>query len=99
MISTNAAFHAAIAEAGRNRYFFGLFSRLLDESRRLLRLYYRSYEDRLPQAFVDEHEELIAAIAARDVEAADRLAKAHAEQIVRQIQQLFTREERLDIEL
>ena len=27
MISTNAAFHAAIAEAGRNRYFFGLFSR------------------------------------------------------------------------
>ena len=99
MISTNAAFHAAIAEAGRNRYFLGLFSRLLDESRRLLRLYYRSYEDRLPQAFVDEHEELIAAIAARDVEAADRLAKAHAEQIVRQIQQLFTREDRLDIQL
>jgi DNA-binding GntR family transcriptional regulator len=77
----------------------GLFNRLLDESRRLLRLYYRSYDDRLPQAFVDEHEVLIAAIAARDVEAADRLAKAHAEQIVEQIQRLFTREERLDIEL
>jgi DNA-binding GntR family transcriptional regulator len=99
MISTNAAFHAAIAEAGRNRYFLALFRRVLDESRRLLRLYYRSYEDRLPQAFVDEHEELIAAIAARDAEAADRLAKVHAEGIVRQIQQLFTREERLDIEL
>jgi DNA-binding GntR family transcriptional regulator len=99
MISTNAAFHAAIAEAGRNRYFLGLFSRILDESRRLLRLYYRSYGDRLPRAFVDEHEDLIAAIAARDAGAADRLAKAHAEQIVRQIQQLFTGEERLDLEL
>jgi len=99
MISTNAAFHAAIAEAGRNRYFFGLFGRLLDESRRLLRLYYRSYEDRLPQAFVDEHEAMIEAIATRDVDAADRLAKVHAEQIVRQIQQLFTREERLEVEL
>jgi DNA-binding GntR family transcriptional regulator len=31
MIATNAAFHAAIAEAGRNPYFTGLFRRLLDE--------------------------------------------------------------------
>ena len=97
MIASNAAFHAAIAEAGRNRYFFGLFSRLLDEGRRLLRLYYRSYGDRLPQAFLEEHDELIAAIAARDAEAADRLARAHAEQVVRQIERLFTGEGRLDI--
>ena len=31
MIATNAAFHAAIAEAGRNPYFTSLFKRLLDE--------------------------------------------------------------------
>ncbi len=31
MIATNAAFHAAIAEAGRNPYFTSLFRRLLDE--------------------------------------------------------------------
>jgi len=99
MIASNAAFHAAIAEAGRNRYFFGLFSRLLDEGRRLLRLYYRSYGDLLPQAFLEEHDELIAAIAARDAEAADRLARAHAEQVVRQIERLFTGEGRLDITL
>jgi DNA-binding GntR family transcriptional regulator len=99
MIATNAAFHAAIAEAGRNPYFAGLFGRLLDENRRLMRLYYRSYDDRLPQAFVAEHEGIIDAVAARDVEAADRLAKAHALQIVGQIQQLFTREPRLDVEL
>ncbi|ASY66987.1 Transcriptional regulator, GntR family (plasmid) [Sinorhizobium sojae CCBAU 05684] len=99
MIATNAAFHSAIAEAGRNLYFTGLFNRLLDEGRRILRLYYQSYDDRLPQRFVDEHEEMIAAIAARDVEAADRLARTHAEQIVEQIQKLFARNGRLDISL
>ena len=99
MIATNAAFHAAIAEAGRNPYFNSLFSRLLDEGRRFLRLYYQSYEDRLPQQFVDEHEDMIAAIEARDIDAADRLAKAHAEQIVAQIQTLFSRNQRHDIDL
>jgi DNA-binding GntR family transcriptional regulator len=99
MISTNSAFHYAIAEAGRNPYFNSLFRRLLDEGRRLLRLYHRSYDDKLPQAIVEEHEEIIAAIASRDVEAADRLAKRHAEKIVQQIQQLFARDERLDIAL
>jgi DNA-binding GntR family transcriptional regulator len=99
MIATNVAFHSAIAEAGRNPYFTGLFRRLLDEGRRILRLYYQSYEEQFPQRFVDEHAELIAVIAARDVEGADRVAKAHAEQIVRQIQKLFSREDRFDIAL
>ncbi|MCG5481768.1 MAG: GntR family transcriptional regulator [Ensifer alkalisoli] len=99
MIATNAAFHSAIAEAGRNAYFTGLFNRLLDEGRRILRLYYQSYEDRLPQRFVDEHEEMIAAIAARDIETADRLARTHAEQIVDQIRTLFARKGRLNISL
>jgi DNA-binding GntR family transcriptional regulator len=99
MIATNAAFHSAIADAGRNAYFTGLFNRLLDEGRRILRLYYQSYEDRLPQQFVDEHEEMIAAIEARDVQLADQLARVHAEQIVAQIQQLFSGKERLQVDL
>jgi DNA-binding GntR family transcriptional regulator len=99
MIATNAAFHAAIAAAGRNAYYAGFFDRLLGEGRRMLRLYYQSYEDRLPARFVDEHEEIIAAIEARDVDAADLLGKAHGEQIVEQIGRLLTRHERLDIDL
>lgn len=99
MIATNAAFHSAIAEAGRNPYFEALFRRLLDEGCRILRIYYRSYQDRLPQRFVDEHEELIEAIAARDADRADRLAKAHADQIVTQIRTMFTRPNLLDIAL
>lgn len=99
MIATNRDFHAAIAEAGRNPYYTGLFCRLLDEGRRILRLYYSSFEDRLPQRYVAEHEEMIAAIAARDVEAADQLAKAHADQIVQQIQQLIARDRRQTLAL
>ena len=99
MISTNAGFHAAIAEAGRNPYFTSLFRRLLDEGRRILRLYYRSYDEQFPQRFVDEHAEIIAAIETRDIEAADRLGKAHAEQIVAQVQKLFSRDVGIDIAL
>ena len=99
MIATNRDFHAAIAEAGRNPYFTALFCRLLDEGRRILRMYYQSFDDRLPQRYADEHEEMITAIAARDVGEADRLSKSHADQIVRQIQQLFARDQRQDIAL
>ena len=99
MIASNVAFHTAIAEAGRNPYYTGLFCRLLDEGRRILRLYYSSFEDRLPLRYVTEHEEMIAAIAARDVEGADRLAKAHADQIVQQIQQLIARDRRQTLAL
>ncbi|MGG6897683.1 MULTISPECIES: GntR family transcriptional regulator [Rhizobium] len=99
MISTNAELHLAIAEAGRNPYFTGLFSRLLNEGRRILRLYYQSYNDRLPRRFVEEHDEMIAAIAARDTELAERLARLHAEQIVAQVQKLLVRGDRLDVKL
>ncbi len=98
MIATNAALHLAIAEAGRNAYFTGLFRRVLDEGRRIMRLYYyQSYEDRLPRRFVEEHDEIIAAIEARDLDLAEQLARVHAEQIVQQVQQMLVRSDRLEI--
>jgi DNA-binding GntR family transcriptional regulator len=99
MIATNAAFHSAVSAAARNHYYESFFARLLVDGRRILRLYYQSYEDQLPSRFVEEHEEIIAAIEARDVAAADRLGKIHAEQIVEQIGRLLTRYDRTDIEL
>ena len=86
MIAVNRDFHVAIARAGRNRYFTEFFAKLLDEGRRLLRLYYSSYDDHLPRRFVDEHDEIIAALVDRDAERADRIAGDHAGQVVRQIQ-------------
>lgn len=99
MVAINRDLHAAIAEAGRNPYYTTLTLRLLNEGRRILRLYYQSFDDRLPREYVEEHEAIITAIAARDVELCDRMAHAHADQIVRQIQQLFARDERQDIPL
>lgn len=96
MIQTNRDFHMAIAEAGGNSYFTGLFGRLLDEGRRILRLYYQSFDDRLPAQYVDEHSTMVAAIEDRDAELADRIAAAHADQIVRQIQSYIKREGVID---
>jgi len=87
MIGHNRDFHAAIADAGGNPYFTSLFVRLLDEGRRILRLYYyKSFNDHLPRKYVDEHDAIVAAIEVQDAELCDRLAARHAEQIVAQIQ-------------
>lgn len=99
MIQSNRDFHVAIAEAGRNSYFTALFSRLLDEGRRILRLYYQSFDDRLPRQYVKEHDAIVAAIEAGDAELADRLAAAHAAQIVRQIQSYIARDTSSGIDL
>jgi DNA-binding GntR family transcriptional regulator len=92
MISSNRDFHVAIAEAGGNFYFTTLFTRLLDEGRRILRLYYQSFDDVLPHRYVEEHDAMVAAIEAGDADLCDRLATDHAAQIVRQIQSYIARD-------
>lgn len=100
MILLNRDFHVAIAEAGRNPYYLQLFSRLLDEGRRILRLYYYpTFEPRLPHPYIQEHEDMIDAIAARDVEKCDQLAKDHADKIVKQIQNMMSRDLRRRVTL
>lgn len=95
MIATNRNFHLAIAEAGGNPYYIQLFTRLLDEGRRILRLYYYpSFQPSLPHPYITEHAAMIAAITARDVAECDRLATAHANQIVQQIRALVARDTR-----
>jgi DNA-binding GntR family transcriptional regulator len=91
MIESNRDFHVAVAEAGGNVYFTTFFAKLLDQGRRILRLYYSSFDDRLPRKYVVDHEEMVAAIEQRDAALADRLAAKHAEQIVRQIQSYLSR--------
>ena len=91
MIGANRDFHVAIAQAGGNPYFTGLFTRLLDEGRRLLRLYYSTFEDRLPRQYVNEHEAMVEAIAARQEDLCERLGAMHAEQIVKQIKSYLDR--------
>lgn len=99
MIATNRDFHAAIAEAGQNPFYTAFFARLLDEGRRLLRLYYSSFSDQLPEQYVTEHEDMIRAIEEQDVETADRLGRAHGDQIVEQIRKLIAEDRRDLMEL
>jgi len=94
MISANRDFHLEIARAGRNRYYTELFTQLLDEGRRILRLYYSSFDDTLPRRYVTEHEDMIEAIVARDPARADTLARSHADQIVHQIRAFITADTR-----
>lgn len=99
MIATNRDFHAAIAEAGRNPYYTGLFCRLLDEGRRILRLYYSSYNNAPPLTDTGGHEAMIAAIEAQDVAEADRQAATHADLIVKQIRSLLAKDRRQTVPL
>jgi DNA-binding GntR family transcriptional regulator len=81
MSETNKDFHMAIAEAGRNPHFIAFYEKLLDQERRMLHLHFQFLE-RMNEGYLltDEHHEMLAAIAAKDVERADRLAHDHTRQ-------------------
>ena len=96
MITCNRDFHVSIAEAGRNPYYLQLFARLLDEGRRILRLYYYpTFQPSLPHPYITEHEAIIAAVTARDVGLnATGWRKEHADQIVQPDSGLLSRSDR-----
>ena len=81
MIELNRNFHSAIAEAGKNRHFTMLYTRLLDEGRRTLRVYFHSLDDTLPEDLAQEHDDIIDAIERRDPDLAETLAHQHTEQM------------------
>jgi DNA-binding GntR family transcriptional regulator len=81
MSEANKQFHMAIATAGRNPFLAGFYERLLDQGRRMLHLHF-DYLERGHDGILltDEHDEMLEAIRARDVERADALAHAHTRQ-------------------
>ncbi len=97
MIESNRAFHLAISEAAENRYLTQFHARLLDEGRRFLRLYFRSFDDSLPPEFRDEHVQIIDAIEARDADLAERLAHEHTQQVGNRFLDYFARRRTADI--
>lgn len=99
MIEVNRDFHVALAETGGNPYLTGFYARLLDEGRRMLRLYYASFGDRLPGRYVEEHGALLSAVRMRDEALAERLARDHAEQVAAQVRSLLTADLGASLEL
>jgi len=81
MSEANKNFHMAIAEAGKNPYLIAFYERLLDQGRRMLHMHFE-YLERAENGYLltDEHDEMIAAITAKDADRADALAHAHSRQ-------------------
>lgn len=81
MSEANKRFHMAIAAAGRNQYLTSFYGRLLDQGRRMLHLHFEFLEtEKQGVLLTDEHDEMLDAIRAQDVERADALAHAHTRQ-------------------
>lgn len=81
MIEGNRDFHIAIAKAANNRYLEQMYSKLLDEGQRPLRLYFKSYNDVLPAEMIDHHQQIINAIEIQDADLAEQLAREHSNEM------------------
>jgi DNA-binding GntR family transcriptional regulator len=94
MIETNHAFHMAIAEAGRNRYFQQYYKRILDEGRRMLHFHFE-FQARDPDNSVDKmasgHAEMLDAIRRQDADRAEQVAHIHATMFKGRFIQFFDR--------
>ena len=77
MIESNREFHMAISKAAHNKYYDLLHSRLLDDGRRMLYLYFNSFFEGVPDSVADEHDLIIDAIEKKDADSAEELAKVH----------------------
>ena len=81
MSEANKNFHMAIADAGRNPYLSGFYERLLTQGRRMLHMHF-DYLKKPAHGYLltDEHDAMLAAIEAKNVERADKLAHEHTRQ-------------------
>jgi DNA-binding GntR family transcriptional regulator len=102
MIESNRDYHVAIAEAGGNPYFTSLYTRLLDEGRRMLHLHFaiEAERDALDdKSVVAEHAAITRAIKQRDADLTENLALEHAtlfrERFLRYLDQNYVRAIRL----
>jgi DNA-binding GntR family transcriptional regulator len=97
MIQKNMDFHLAVAEAGRNSYLHEAYRKLLVSGRRMLRLYYQSYNDDLPPELPASHDLIIDAIERQDQNLAEDLARKHAEEVHQRFIHLLSQRKTRDI--
>ena len=102
MIAANYELHLAIAEAGRNPYFTSLYSRLLNDAKRLLHMHYSleaEHRRRAPAATVVAHGPLVEAIAAGDPDLAEKHASSHSLKFRQRFLHLLDRREVMDFDV
>lgn len=81
MIDANRDLHLAISAAGANPCLTLIYARLLDDGRRILRVFFRFFRDELPPRYSREHNRIIGAIERCDPDEAERLAGLHARHV------------------
>jgi DNA-binding GntR family transcriptional regulator len=81
MIDTNRDFHIAISDAAKNPYFNLLHGRLLDDGRRMLHLYFRSFGSKVPGSIRRDHDLIIKAIKEQNEDQAEKCAHEHVVQV------------------
>lgn len=99
MIETNRDFHVAISEAGRNRYFNFLHARLLDDGRRMLHLYFRSFGESVPHSIRRDHDLIIKAIQLGDEDLAEKCAHDHVMQVGKRFIEYFASRQTLNFDI
>lgn len=102
MIAANYELHIAIAEAGRNPYFTSLYSRLLNDAKRLLHMHYSleaEHRRRAPAVTVVAHGPLVEAIAAGDPDLAEKHASIHSLKFRQRFLHLLDRREVMDFDV
>jgi DNA-binding GntR family transcriptional regulator len=83
LVGSNFELHMAIAQAGRNLHIETTLRRLLEHGMRLCWIWYKDFPQPVVRKDMDnscrEHDEMVAAIAARDAARADALGKDHTD--------------------
>lgn len=97
LILSNRNFHIAIAKAANNRYLEKIYTKLLDDGRRSLRLYFKSYDDILPLDRSNCHDDIINAIEAQDENLAERLAREHTIEMQQKLLDYLGKRQTIDI--
>ena len=78
MVRHNREFHIGVADMGGNPLISQWMGSVLDQGQRLLGLYGMHLPDRMPADILKPHRDMLAAIAARDPDAAEAAASADA---------------------
>jgi DNA-binding GntR family transcriptional regulator len=87
MIAANREFHMMIAEIGGNPYVANWLAGILDQGQRLLSLYGLHLGDQISADILKPHREIVAAVVARDPEAAEQASAADAQSLIDEFMQ------------
>ena len=90
MIQTNRDFHLAVSKAAQNRFLADAYKRILDEGRRSLLFYFKTFGEVVPEDLGIPHEKMIIAIQQKDADLAEKLAAEHTDEVHKRFMKFFS---------